>query len=90
MAILGGFAAVVISAILRGFALQVLWGWFVVEWFGLKALSIPEALGLSLVVGFLTLQYQKDERSFGEKMIYAIVVSVIVLAIGWLYHKLTI
>jgi hypothetical protein len=42
---------VVASSLLRGWALAVLWGWFVVPFFHLPPLSIVLAIGLGLVVG---------------------------------------
>jgi hypothetical protein len=41
----------VASSLLRGWALSVLWGWFVVPFFHLPPLSIVLAIGLGLVVG---------------------------------------
>jgi hypothetical protein len=44
-----------VSAIVwRGYVLSLLWLWFLVPTFGLAALSIPAALGVSLVVSMLT------------------------------------
>lgn len=66
---LGG---VFVLTIIRGLVLQALWGWFIVTTFGLPELSLVEALGLSLVVGFLTMHIDNDDpdndsRSAGEK-----------------------
>ena len=68
LAILGGavgiFALLVISSLLRGFVLVKIWGWFIVPLFHLPVLTLLPAIGLALVVGFMTYQYQysKDER----------------------------
>ncbi len=40
--------------IIRGFVLVKLWLWLIVPTFGLTVLSLPAAIGVSLVVGFLT------------------------------------
>lgn len=37
----------------RGWVLSLLWGWFVVR-LGMPAVSIPEAIGVSLVLSYLT------------------------------------
>ena len=37
----------------RGYALAVLWGWFVAPIFGLQALTILQAVGLGMVAAFL-------------------------------------
>ena len=56
------------GSILNGWALTVLWGWFMVKAFELPHLSIPLAIGLALIVNFLTWRedlqtkkYEKDE-----------------------------
>ena len=52
IAILGGFvgivALMVLSTLFRGYALSVLWGWFMVPTLGLPHLSVVQALGISL------------------------------------------
>jgi hypothetical protein len=45
-----------VAAIINGWVLSLLWLWFIVGIFGLPALSIPQAIGISLIVGFLTPQ----------------------------------
>lgn len=98
MAILGGFvlvvALIVISSICNGYALSVLWGWFIVPIFHLPQLSIPTAIGIALVIGYLTKQEthdsKDDDRSFGEIMTRATVLSIlkpaIALLFGWIVH----
>lgn len=61
MLILLGFLAMPIVAIWQGLVLKILWGWFMVPTFGLPSLDIPQALGLALVVTFLTHQTTKRE-----------------------------
>jgi hypothetical protein len=39
-----------LSACLEGWVISLLWGWFMVPTFGLPSLSIPLALGISLVI----------------------------------------
>jgi hypothetical protein len=38
------------SAIYSGYVLSVMWDWFIVSHFGLKALPIPFAIGLALII----------------------------------------
>ena len=93
LAILGGavgiFALLVISSLLRGFVLVKIWGWFIVPLFHLPVLTLLPAIGLALVVGFMTYQYQysKDERSAGEKVFESIFLTFLyplaVLLTGW-------
>ena len=59
---------IVLGTILNGWALVLLWGWFVVVPFGLPALSFGQALGLSSLVSFMTYQYidcQPDKEASG-------------------------
>ncbi len=42
-----------LSSIYHGFVLTKLWGWFIVPTFSLPLLSLPAAIGLSLIVGFM-------------------------------------
>jgi len=46
----------VVSCLLRGWVLSILWRWFMVPTLGLPALSVPQAIGIALVVGMLTHQ----------------------------------
>lgn len=85
---------VLVSTILRGWCLSILWGWFVVSTFGLPPLSITQAIGVSLVVSFLTYElpdHQKVERSEAEKLGRGIAISVLLqllyLGVGWIVKQ---
>jgi hypothetical protein len=62
----------VLATVFNGVALMFLWGWFVVIPFGLPALSIGQALGVSTLVSFMTYQYvdckEDDSKTSGERM----------------------
>src|SRR5688572_29285692 len=45
-----------VSAVLNGLALSVMWGWFIVPTFSLPQITIVQAIGIGMVVGFLTHQ----------------------------------
>lgn len=45
-----------------GFVLTKLWSWFIVTTFSLPELGMPTAIGVALVIGFLTHQSQKTEE----------------------------
>lgn len=45
------FALIAASVVWRGYVMAVLWGWFMVPPFGLPSLSIPFAIGISIVAG---------------------------------------
>lgn len=57
---------IAISAILNGWILTKLWLWFIVPLFDLGPLRIPYAIGLSIVVSFLT--HQIDTTKSENKM----------------------
>ena len=93
-AIIGIPALLALSSIFDGYALKVLWGWFVVPTFGLPQLSIPAAIGIAIVVGYLTKEgndCKKEEKSAREKFFYACVVAVLkpsfALFFGWIVQK---
>mgnify|MGYP001605062305 CR=1 FL=1 len=82
-----------LAIVLNGVALKVLWGWFVVEVFSLPALSIPNALGLSIIARLLTFQQSDHEemgpkRAVHERVLTAILWPLLAMALGALYRWL--
>lgn len=84
-------AAMLLSIPLRGLTLVVLWRWFLVPPFGLPDLSIPYALGLSLLVNTLIVQRvdwkQAGKKTKGEliaEAVYPWVQCGLVLLVGWI------
>ena len=80
MRILGYTTTIVIfmliNTIWSGYALSILWGWFIVPVFSIQEISIPTAIGVVLVVGFLTHQDPtklKDNREFSEVLLEGII-----------------
>lgn len=95
MKIIGILATVlttlIVTPIWRGFVLCKLWTWFVVSTFGVVALNIPQAIGISLISSFLTYQYDEyedKEKSSTEKMVRLTSICVFspafALLIGWI------
>lgn len=74
--------------IARGFVLMTLWGWFVVPQFHVAPLSIPCALGIALVVTYITSQEQgkTEPREMPEIFASAIAQPVFTLAFGAILH----
>lgn len=84
-ALIGIFAAGVISSIFRGYVLNALWLWFVVSTFDLPELGIANSLGISILISMLTRQYspiQKDKVS--EMWTYAFLSPATALLGGWI------
>jgi hypothetical protein len=78
-------AAPVIS-IWNGYALAVLWGWFIVPVFHGPALRIPFAIGLSLIVGYMTHQTRKseDDPDTGYMFLLGVIKPAVALLFGWI------
>lgn len=55
--------AIVIGSLWYGYAFSILWGWFIVPIFHTPTLSLPAAIGVSLVVGYLTHQIIPEDKS---------------------------
>ena len=95
-ALLGAIAmaatAFVVAWLLNGWVLTILWGWFIVPTFGLRPLGFIPALGVALVVGYLTRQFvdvEAPKRTTGERWARAFVIAMsplLSLAMGWVLH----
>ena len=89
--ILLGIILTPLALIWRGWVLTKLWAWFVVPVFGLPALGIATAIGLSVVVGYLVYHMDdsvKVERekwaAFGYPVSVMFLHPAIALGIGWM------
>lgn len=100
LAVLGGLAllvgTLVFAAIFRGYALSILWGWFIIPVFHLPPLSVPYAIGFALVVSYLTHQTipsdnSDEHESFGYKIFKVIIMAAttpaFALLFGWIVHN---
>ena len=77
----------VVSFIVNDWALSVLWKWFILP-LGAPQLSIGSAIGLSIVVGFLTAKPQdsKKEVDWTTVVPSALLSPLIAVGIGWIVH----
>ena len=68
MKTIGYIASVIIvsiySAILSGWAIAKLWGWFVVPTFHIPALTIPVAIGVSILIGYFQKLPDSNDKTF--------------------------
>lgn len=82
------FAGVIaLSSILNGWVLSILWGWFFVPILKLPPLTVPQAIGIALVVGYFTRQKQPSSKSSDEAyetIGYAFLAPLVTLLIGWI------
>jgi len=62
------------SYLINGYVLSTLWFWFIVPTFGLPALSIPAAIGICMIVAYLTnhsiLNKSEDTKTKKEQTAY--------------------
>lgn len=77
--ILFAIAAVFFGAVASGWVLSIVWIWFVVPLFPMvPVLTIPQAIGFSLVTGMLTgsgSQTETKERTTGEAIVNLLAVA---------------
>lgn len=80
------FALIALSAMLRGYVLSVLWGWFIVPTFGLPGISIPIAIGIGIILSFTTHQISaaREKQSTGDHVFNIVAHPLLVLLIGWI------
>lgn len=83
---LGSFALSCAEYFLDAYALTVLWSWFIVTTFHLPALTIYAAMGLALVVSYLTKQpdweAQKQEDFLFKRHVAGFIKPLLALFIG--------
>ena len=94
--ILGEFTGIVarmtVDSIFNGYALSVLWGWFVAPAFGLPELSVVSAVAIAMIIGCLTKQYtgNKDDDISIKKMLKIVFVTILrpsfSLFFGYILH----
>lgn len=97
LAALGGcilvLALLVYGILASGFVLSILWGWFIVSAFKVPALSVPVAIGATVVARMLTgfsVSPKKDKERTQEEKNSALVLSLLmpwlILGMGWIVH----
>jgi hypothetical protein len=78
------FLIVCMNAALEGLATMYLWRWYVAPIFGLPALSIVQAFGLSILVGCMSHQHRSSDRKAEAKDLWLVFNPLAYLAFGWL------
>jgi hypothetical protein len=85
--LLGWMALIASTAVWRGYVLSILWVWFIVRAFDAPPLSIPLAIGVSLIASFLTHQWTTEKRKTSLIVSMAIFGPAMTLLIGWIVTK---
>lgn len=83
----GAVAVLAISAIVNGMALVLLWKWFVVTQFGLEPLSIPVAIGLSMLISMMAGSRSNSDNGFAEQALGSILSSIFAMIIGYIVFQ---
>jgi hypothetical protein len=78
-------------AVLRGWVLSILWGWFIVP-LGFPALTIPAAIGLAIVISLLVPQdfsepSEEDKQHFGKVLRRFALQPFYALLGGWIVRQ---
>ena len=81
-----------VRAVVFGYVLSVLWDWFISPCFGINSITIPYALGISLVVSFLTykddlLKEEYKEDWHAKYMLSTIMLPIVALLFGYIYKS---
>ena len=72
-----------------GFALTILWEWFIVP-FGVTSISIPWAIGITCTLGLLKIYgiNTTDNKENGEwGLLTGFIATTIIIAIGYVSHN---
>lgn len=88
------FGLIAIGAIWNGYALTILWGWFVVPTFGAPMLALAPAIGLAMVASYLTHQYTPKVaregstwEQIGHALSHTAMKPAIALLVGWVVKQ---
>ena len=79
-----------LSVIAKGFAILKLWNWFVATTFHITTLSLVQAIGISFLVSFLTLRYERSTEAeefwigYAKQLAYTFLGAGIALLSGWI------
>lgn len=77
-------AGIYLLVLWDAFALQTLWGWFVVKQFSLPPLGMAHAIGISILVGLLTHQAPHQDRETSQVVAHGIAGPAMALLVGWI------
>lgn len=86
--LLGAGLLLFVNAIVRGFVLSILWGWFLVP-LGVPAVGVAGAIGVALVIGMLTehLKNQDSTEDVGVQITVSLLSPFFILLLGYIVHS---
>lgn len=84
-------AAIALSSVIHGWALMKLWGWFIFPYFDVPMITIPVAIGISLIVGMLAVKSDSIDSNKKQstedavaQLVGNVLSPVVVVLIGWI------
>lgn len=83
--ILGLISLTILAIILNGFAIKQLWEWFVSNHFNIKELTIPVAIGISILVNmFKTQTNDNDDTDIIVQCVKIVAFPILALIFGFI------
>lgn len=83
----------IVTPLLNGLTLSILWQWFVVEVYGLAEIPVPVAIGIMLMAGLITRNIKRVEwkdASYGARFWRMVLLpfyqTAMFLGVGWFFH----
>ncbi len=89
---LAAVPVVLAAVVLNGLAASVLWGWFAVPIFGVPPITIPEAIGLSMLIGMFVSQVRDqtdDNAEFWVRLAVCFARPAVAVGVGWIILQFT-
>lgn len=80
---------IIIQTVLTGIALKIIWNWFIVDYFQIKELTIPVALGISVLFSLfkdIKVKRNPEKDSPASVVVIALIVPIIALGLGYVIH----
>lgn len=93
MKVLGYIVATIIvlfaTSVWGGFVLCKAWGWFIVDQFNMEPIGMTTAIGLTMVVGYMTMRADNStDKLYGQMLVRVFVnsfmKSLALLSSGWI------
>lgn len=85
LAVIGTGILIGPALILTGFATKTLWAWFVTP-IGVPAISLPQAIGIDLIVTLMTLRPRKEPLPLSKTLGAVYLAPIMALGIGYIVH----
>lgn len=84
---IAGIAGIALLMIEQGWAISVLWAWFIVP-LGVQALSIPAAIGVGITISMMHVKKgNKEDGEWYETIGFAVLKPLLAVGIGWIVKQ---